>query len=235
MNHNQALELIPLYALSALEVSEDAEVASHLETCPICRAELDSNREVAASLTTDTPAPSGVWARIEAELDSGDVEGVVIPLENRRTRSWAKWTMGAAAAAALVVVGVLVGQNSTSNDLSAEAAIVEASDVASAEPGSLVADFLVDGEAVARVVVSEDGTGFLIPNENLPTLSPDRAYQLWVITPDELVISAGLLGNDPRPALFTWTDDIAGFALTREVAGGVISSAGDVVSVITET
>jgi hypothetical protein len=46
------------------------------------------------------------------------------------------------------------------------------------------------------------------------------------------VISAGVLGNNPEPATFTWTGDVSGFALTREVAGGVISSAGDVVSVI---
>lgn len=231
MNHNQALELIPLYALSALEVSEVAEVASHLETCPICRAELDSNREVAASLTPDAPAPSGVWARIEAELDS---EGVVIPLEQPRTSSWARWALGAAAAIALIAVGVLVGQTRATNDISDLTAIVAAADTAAAEPGSLVSEFLVDGQSVARVVVADDGTGYWIPNENLPALSADRAYQLWVITPEELVISAGLLGNEPRPSVFTWTNDIAGFALTREVAGGVVSSEGDVVSVITE-
>ena len=43
---------------------------------------------------------------------------------------------------------------------------------------------------------------------------------------------AGVLGNEPVPSRFTWTDDVAGFALTREVAGGVVSSEGDVVSVV---
>lgn len=46
------------------------------------------------------------------------------------------------------------------------------------------------------------------------------------------MISAGVLGNDPRPERFTGTGEVAGFALTRERAGGVVSSEGDVVSVI---
>jgi hypothetical protein len=51
------------------------------------------------------------------------------------------------------------------------------------------------------------------------------------VTPDEQVISAGVLGSDPAPSRFTWSGDVAGFALSREVAGGVESTAGDVVSV----
>lgn len=40
--------------------------------------------------------------------------------------------------------------------------------------------------------------------------------------------------SDPAPATFTWTDETTGFALTRVLAGGVVTSAGDVVSVITD-
>lgn len=36
------------------------------------------------------------------------------------------------------------------------------------------------------------------------------------------------------PATFTWTGEVTGFAPTREVAGGVVSSEGDVVSVIAD-
>ena len=66
---------------------------------------------------------------------------------------------------------------------------------------------------------------------DLAPLDEARTYQLWVLTPDELAISAGVLGNDPAPSRFTWSGDVAGFALTREVAGGVETTAGDVVSV----
>jgi hypothetical protein len=52
-----------------------------------------------------------------------------------------------------------------------------------------------------------------------------------VVTPDDLVISAGVLGSEPLPSRFTWQGQSAAFVLTREVAGGVTSSAGDVVAV----
>jgi glucose-6-phosphate 1-dehydrogenase len=80
------------------------------------------------------------------------------------------------------------------------------------------------------VVLTSDGEGFVIPSDLSP-LDEERTYQLWVLTPDELPISAGVLGNDPAPSRFTWSGGVAGFALTREVAGDVESTAGDVVSV----
>jgi hypothetical protein len=55
-----------------------------------------------------------------------------------------------------------------------------------------------------------------------------------VINDTDDVISAGVLGPEPAPSTFRWSGPIAGFALTREVAEGVVSSAGDVVSVIAD-
>jgi anti-sigma-K factor RskA len=111
---------------------------------------------------------------------------------------------------------------------------VAAADRIAEEPGSIVGDFVVDDAAVAQVVLSSDGQGFVIPTNDLPALEQTRTYQLWVVNDTEDVISAGVLGNSPVPATFTWTGEVTGFALTREVAGGVVSSAGDVVSVISD-
>jgi hypothetical protein len=116
------------------------------------------------------------------------------------------------------------------NELSGPAGVVAAAEAAAEEPGSIVANFETDDGVVGQVVLTADGEGFVIPSD-LDPLEEARTYQLWVLTPDELAISAGVLGNDPSPSRFTWTGDVAGFALTREVAGGVESTAGDVVSV----
>lgn len=48
----------------------------------------------------------------------------------------------------------------------------------------------------------------------------------------EDVISAGILGSRPAPVIFSCTRRVTGFAHAREVAGGPVSSAGDVVSAI---
>jgi len=66
----------------------------------------------------------------------------------------------------------------------------------------------------------------------LDGLPADRTYQLWVVTPTEEVISAGVLGSDPEASTFTWRGEVSAFALTRETAGGVAVSEGDVVATI---
>ncbi len=236
MDHTQAFELIPLYALDALEYSERTTVESHLADCESCRAELDRHQSVAAGLVDDSPAPAHVWDRIESAI--GPEEGAVVhDLEaERQTRRapMATWLLSAAAVVAAVFGGILIGQQVAENDLGTDAAVVAAAEAAADEPGSLVREFLVDDVSVARVVVTKDGVGYVIPTDQLEALTSDRTYQLWVITPNELVISAGVLGNDPGPATFAWNTDIAGFALTNEVSGGVVSSEGELVSLIAE-
>jgi hypothetical protein len=235
MNHQEIIDLVPLFALDALEGDEHQAVLAHLASCDQCQAELDEYRSVAAGLVEDGEAPPHVWERIEAELDQIDSLNVVDfdPAPDRSGGGGvARWLLGAAAGIALLLGGVFVGQNLANNNLATDSGVVAAAESAAAQPGSFVSDFIVDGVPVAQVVVTSDGLGYVVPTSDLADLPPERTYQLWVITPEELVISAGVLGSDPAPATFTWAGDIAGFALTREVAGGVVSSEGDVVSVI---
>lgn len=236
--HTRIHELIPLYALDALEPSEVAEIESHLLGCEICAAELDSQRAVTSAMVPDEPAPAHLWDRIQGAIATTgpSASGTVhdFGAERAQRSGPMMWVLGAAAAVALVFGGALVGQRLTSSDLNTPDGVIAAAEAAAAAPGSVVSDFIVDDVPVARVVLGEDGLGYLIPNDSLDPLGSDRTYQLWVLTPEEIAISAGVLGSDPGPATFTWTDDFAGFALTREVAGGVVSSAGDVVSVIVD-
>lgn len=234
MSHAQIEELLPLYALDALRDEEIGEVERHLATCDACRTELDRHRHAAASLVPDAPSPPHLWDRIAGELGSaGEADGVatVRPMggTGASTGRSSRWLAATAVAAAIAFGVVLVGQSTRSP----EDAILVAADRASAQADTLSADFTVDDVTVARIVLTDDGRGFVIPTDSLEPLEGDRTYQLWVINAAEDVISAGVLGADPTPATFTWTGDVTGFALTREVAGGVVSSAGDVVSVIT--
>ena len=227
MSDHPMLEQVPLYALDALEGEERTAFEAHLDGCPECRAELDEYRGVATGLVPDEPATDQTWDRIAGAIAE---ESQVVDLNERRSGGIWPWVAGIAAAAALVL-GVALAQDSgqlTPDSLDSAAA------AAAVEPGSFVGDFLVDDASVAQVVLTSDGRGFVIPTDELAPLEDTRTYQLWVINGSEDVISAGVLGAAPAPAVFTWTGDIAGFALTREVAGGVVSSEGDVVSLITD-
>lgn len=227
MSHQELRDLTPLYALDALEGQELAEFEAHLPLCGECGRELDEYRGSITSLVGNEPGDDATWDRI-SEAISEDLAKVV-PLPRPESRAM-RWLASIAAIAALVFAGLLFSQIQQSPTET----IVTAAEQAASEPDSIVEDFVVDDIVVAQVVLTSDGVGFVLPSNELATLDLDRTYQLWVINGPGDVISAGVLGASPVPSTFTWTGEVSGFALTREVAGGVVSSAGDVVSVITD-
>src|SRR5277367_4973852 len=69
MSHDEAGDLLGAYALDAVDGDEYAELEEHLDTCPRCRAELDSLREVAAAMGNSVePVPEGLWSQIALRL-----------------------------------------------------------------------------------------------------------------------------------------------------------------------
>ncbi len=234
MSTHEMLDLVPLYALDALEDQERRDFEDHLIMCDACTVSLDEYHTVATSLVHDEPASAETWNRISAAI-STDGAGMsnVVPLPKSRPGPAWRWVAGVAAAAAVTLSALLVFDNST--EQLDDPGIVAAADQIASEDGSFAGDFRVDDVVVAQIVLSDKGRGFVIPTEDLPALKGDRTYQLWVVNEAEEAISAGVLGSRPAPATFTWTEEVTGFALTREVSGGVVSSAGDVVSTISAT
>jgi anti-sigma-K factor RskA len=232
MEHQEMLDLVPLYAIDALEGTEMEEFEAHLETCEECVADLAAHHAVTAALIIDQEAPAQVWDRITVAIGGGGPSDVP-RLHERRTarRRPLAWIASVAAIAALLLGSLAVFQAIRLNDVAGPGGILAAAQAVAETPGAIVADLDSPTGKVAQVILGPGGEGFLIPAE-LEPLPDDRTYQLWVITPDQDAISAGVLGNDPGPVRFTWSGDVAGFALTREVAGGVPSTAGDVVSTV---
>ena len=69
MSHQQAAELLAVFALDALDDDEHEMIEAHLAECPRCRAELDAHREVAAALGNSVePLPEGLWSSIAGAL-----------------------------------------------------------------------------------------------------------------------------------------------------------------------
>lgn len=234
MTTHEMLDLVPLYALDALEGGEQRQLETHLKICADCQASLDEYREVASNLVHDEPAEDGTWERISAAIATeGRTAGAeVVEMPGRPESTW-RWLTAVAAVAAAVFGTLFVLDGTRADPLDDESIVAVAEQVAD-QPGTIVSDFLVQDVAVAQVILAEDGRGFVIPTDDLNPLDATRTYQLWVINDTEDDISAGVLGNDPVAATFTWTGEVTGFALTREAAGGVVSSEGDVVSVIAD-
>ncbi len=230
ISHETIHEYIDLYALDALEGEELAEFERLVQGREDYAEKIQVAREALAALVPDQDPPTHLWSSIESALDQEE-EGVVVELAPRRKREWSVVQVlgSVAAAVVLVVSGVLLGSATSGSDRDIVAAAAEA-----AEAGATQVAFDVEGTTVAEVVLGEDGVGFVLPTDDLPALEASRTYQLWVINPAGDVISAGVLGNDPSASVFAWAGDVTGFALTREVAGGVVSSAGDVVAAVTD-
>lgn len=220
--HDRLLEMVDLYAVQALSVDEEIALERHLNGCPVCEAELATALSVTTTLIPDAEAPRHVWERIVVVLDgeAADAGG----LAHGRAMRWTSLT-AIAAVIALVLAGVLTLPDGRE-------AVIAAAETARGQVGSLVTSFVVDESMVAEVILTADGQGFVLPTDDLAPLDASRTYQLWAITAEESVISAGVLGNAPGPSTFTWEGDVSGFVLTREVAGGVPASGGDVVSVV---
>lgn len=231
-------ELLPLYALDALDGDEREQVARYVERDDGARAEVESLREAASFLPPrDVRAPSSLWQGIEGALDvpSGELRAPplrlvgVEPAPERGSRGSRRIvTLLAAAAIVLaVVLGVqLVRQQDRIDDLAAEMhrdpmerQAMEARGSADAHVITLDA---MEGDGGAEVVMLPDGTGYLLGHE-LPALDAGGTYQLWAKVGDgdtARMVSLGLLGREPGISPFRLTAEPTMFEVTAEPASG---------------
>lgn len=242
-SHDEIIELLGAYALDAVDADEAALVEDHLRTCPRCVAEVAEHREVAAMLAhTGAPAPEGVWSRISASLEEPPPElqlplgrltaSPVVDLDDRRRARAvpSRWLpVVAAAAAVLVVIGVVAGfalddGSSSRPQPVAAPSLAELARQVINDPDARTVTLTAPegGDLAAPAAVDADGSGYLLGGA-LPALDPTRTYQLWGVS-DQVVVSLGVLGASPGVVAFHVDEGIHTLVITEEVAGGVPSS-----------
>ncbi len=245
MSHDEASELLGAYALDAVDGEEFTELEAHLATCPRCRAELDSLREVAAAMGNSVePLPEGLWSSIASRLpERHDDEPPPMPQlvspegrspfrppptdsRNRRRRN-AVTTLGAiavAAAAVAIVLGIgLVRADNRVSGLQAAAGQTSTVSAALRAPGHKLVDLDTTSHTqLAQFVVLPDGRGYMV-SSTMPPLSAKETYQLWGIVGSE-PISLGTLGDAPQQAAFTMAGSRrpSRLSITAEPSGGSV-------------
>jgi anti-sigma-K factor RskA len=246
-NNPEIDALLGAYALDALDLSERALVEAYIARNPQARDEVDELRESAASLALipgddDVAVPPSLWERISAEVasaegDDGREGAQSISLDERRIRRASRSSriltsvVAAAATIAIVVLGAqLVSVNRNLDDARSpgETGLAAAFDRARTADGAkeVTLASAKTSSGVARVVLLPDGSGYLT-NDEMAALPSDQTYQLWALTGDEAnptVISAGILGADPKAAAFKTAGDVHGFVVTVEAVPGVATS-----------
>jgi anti-sigma-K factor RskA len=252
MSHDEASDLLGAYALDAVDGDERTELEAHLETCPRCRAELDSLREVAAAMGNSVePLPEGLWSTIALRLpERHDEEPPPMPRLTSESRSTFRapdsgrrrpsralvTTVGAIAVAAAAVavvlgIGLVRADNTNSNLRSGQAGPSSTVAAALHTPGHrLITLDSGSHAALAQVVVVPTGQGYLVSSE-LPSLGDGRTYQLWAVEGTR-PISLGLLGASPRRAAFTMAGSTppSHLAITAEPAGGSVSPTAPIIA-----
>ncbi len=249
ITHDQANDLLAVFALDAVAGIEHDQIESHLNECPRCATELRALCDVASALGNCVePVPDRVWSVISSRLSGTEREEPPLPLlkvlprtrttekgvrsstRTPRSRTGRRYlivvtSVAAAAAAAAIVLGFGLVRISDQNDrLQAQIYSNSSSVVAALEtPGHTLVSLRAPNHAkLAQFVLLPSGRGYLVSSA-LPKLTADHTYQLWGIIGGQ-AISLGLLGPAPSQAAFT----VAGsgvpsqLGVTVEPAGGSV-------------
>lgn len=248
LNRAELDELLPLYALDALEGEEREQIARYVDRDDAARAEVQSLREAAALFArADTRAPASVWSGIERSLDAPSPADesryeppALLPMRPHRAPRRPRMRAAAAlvAAAAFVAIAVLgvqvVRQQHRIDDLAAEMhhdPVRAAALAATTAPGSHTVELASsDGRHGAEIVMLADGSGYFMDGK-LPRLHADHTYQLWAkVGPESTpqMVSVGLLGSDPGVVPLRLPGGVMGFEVTREEARGSVAPAAAV-------
>lgn len=207
MTHQELRDLLPAYALDALDPDDARAVQAHLAACPECLRELASLRETAARLAAGVavmPPPAALKSRIMRSIEAetpGEAPAPTIPLRPRRP--WPQVVAALAAALAVIMTGVSLSltrrvgtlgeQVST---LSERLATQEHVLALLASPSAKTASLAGSVQASVRFVYDPArGQGVLVVSD-LRDPGAEFVYQLWLVagqTPE----SAGVF----RPAV----------------------------------
>jgi len=222
------------YAVDALDDVERAAFERHLAGCASCRAEVADLRSTVSTLA------HAVAVAPPAELRAAVLEGIqrVRPLppvpagsgmsgdgvgpEAARHRRWLP-----ALVAAVLVLLVGVGGVLWHPWRDAEPQPTAAELVLADPDAQHYTQELPDGGA-ATIVRSEKLHRAVIVTEDMPPAPPGKVYQLWFQTPEEDMVSAGVMPPDETTVLLEGdADDAIGAGITVEPEGGSASPTSD--------
>lgn len=233
MNDIDVHHLAAAYALDALDQRERETFEAHYEKCDVCRTDVIAFRETMAHVADSLASPPSaslkdrVLADIAVTRQLSPLVAAPVQLASRRTR--ANWTSLAAAAVLLVVlvVGVIAftrgGDDSSFNDQLA--LVLE-------QPDARVIDLQVQGEhpGTFKVAWSPSMGAAALMGENLPTAPDGKAYELWLVTPDQTMAMYVLdpAANGSVHRTFDAPADPSAWAITMEPEAGVAVATGDI-------
>jgi anti-sigma-K factor RskA len=239
--HKQFADDLALYALTALEGEDRANLEKHLATCADCRLELEQLRGDGALLALSAVGPRPPARARQRLLDAVTKESASSPASRAHARrSWWGVLGWAATAAVIVFAASLWKENSALKETLASASAQASESARQLEDLRKIAAPIIAPEAqritlvAAKTPPQPQGKAFYLRNRsnlvfvasNMPALPPQKAYELWLIPAQGAPIPAGVFKPDARgsatvvnPPLPAGTEAKA-FAITVENEAG---------------
>ncbi|MBD5786131.1 anti-sigma factor [Cellulosimicrobium terreum] len=225
-------DLLPAYALDAVDDLERRAVERLLASDPDARRELDEYRDVVSAFAVDHEPPASVRDAVLARVADTPQLGAQStsratagrsagePVHAASARARVRWGLVAAAAAVVLAIGVpttvAVRATQEQSRLQAQADTVSRM---LADPSATIVRGDVTGGGEASVLVA--GDDFLFRATDLPDAGDDQDYQLWVVDAEGAATSAGVLSAEGGTAE-QLVEDVPGaaVAVTVEPEGG---------------
>lgn len=230
MSHDDVTDLLPGYALGALDEEERRRVEQALASDPDVRARLAEYEASAVALVALAPfrsAPEHLQADLRARLAARQEVTQPHVVARRRT----PWALVAVAAALIVILGGVIvawlllreddeSPIEDSRALYAQLAALEGAQRYAVVPGE------VDPDVSGELVVSPEGDRAVIRVEALPALTDENVFQLWLVDSEGERTSGGLFRQAADDATYIQIPLAApfasyqGFGVSLEPAGG---------------
>lgn len=236
------LELLDLYVVGALDEKESVQAKNILSVSAYAKSYVYEQRALLSNLETDAPSDPRLFVSIKSAIsknavvneDAAKVADITRAASLRKTTRTKISYLAIAASIFAVVISISIvftGTSNTSNTASKNMDMKKDMEMfASQKTTQKMALANANGDAKVELMMDDKGN-VMVDGRSLETLSKTETYQLWAIVADSTpgsngskVISAGVFGNDPDITMTHVDGDIKGFALTREVSGGVVKS-----------
>ena len=216
--HEQFGEELALYAMNALEGPEREVLEKHLATCAGCRLELEQLRGDGALLAMSTMGPRPPARARQRLMEAVAKEVPTSRAQNaremghpdRESRHWWGWLGWAATAAVIVFAASLWKENAGLKESLASAKTILTQNSKDLADLRRITAPIVDPQAQRVTLVSmkaavqPQGKAFYLKNrsslvfvaDNMPTLPPQKAFELWLIPTQGAPIPAGVFKPD---------------------------------------
>lgn len=221
------------YVLNILDAAEAAEVATHLTTCPDCRAELQAYEAVVDELTVAIPQiapPPGLKAQLLHEINAPSAPAST-PKPQSQTSQWSNWRTWFQKRPLWQPVLVLVLLLLLASNFQLRQRLDEAKTPANFGTVTLNGTD-VSANATGIIIISADGQHGTLVVQNLPVLSDTQTYQLW-LRKDNQRTDGGTFEVDEDGYRAYWVqapeplDSYENFGVTIEPVGGSPGPTGD--------